>query len=125
MTNTDIETVMTAVKHLTCVTATHAATGQAFRGYEIHIGESSGPDRKRPFAYVDGTSEGAVSVSGRIMGSYLYGMFSDDPFRAAFLSGFGVQSSGRYDETVDATLDALATHLEEHLDVDGLLATVL
>jgi adenosylcobyric acid synthase len=118
----DIETVMTADKHLTRVTATHAATGQAFHGYEIHIGDSSGPDRNRPFAYVDGTAEGAVSANGRVMGSYLHGMFADDAFRAAFLSGFGVQSSGRYDETVDATLDALATHLEKHLDVDGLLA---
>lgn len=58
------------------------------------------------------------------MGSYLHGRFAYDAFRATFLSGFSVQSSGRYDETVDATLDALATHLEEHLDVDGLLAIV-
>jgi adenosylcobyric acid synthase len=118
----DIETVMTPDKQLTRVAATHTATGQAFHGYEIHIGESIGPDRKRPFAHVEGAAEGAVSPNGRVMGSYLHGMFADDAFRAAFLSGFGVQSSGRYDETVDATLDALATHLEEHLDIDGLLA---
>ncbi|MFV0513210.1 MAG: cobyric acid synthase [Jhaorihella sp.] len=117
----DIETLMTPNKHLTRVRATHAATGHGFHGYEIHIGESTGPDRDRPFAHVAGQPEGAVSREGRIMGSYLHGMFADDAFRAAFLSGFGVRSESRYDAGVEQTLDALADHLEAHLDVPGLL----
>jgi adenosylcobyric acid synthase len=67
--------------------------------------------------------EGALSADGRIMGSYLHGMFAEDGFRRAFLAGFGVQSGAQsYGAVVQQTLDALADHLEAHLDVPGLLA---
>jgi adenosylcobyric acid synthase len=118
----DVETVMTPDKRLTTVRATHAATGLPFDGYEIHIGRSDGPDRARPFGFVDGEPEGAVSADGRVAGSYLHGMFRDDAFRAAWLAGFGVASEGSHGAGVEAALDALAAHVEAHLDVDGLLA---
>jgi len=118
----EIDTVMTGDKRLTETRATHAATGREFRGYEIHIGRSEGPDRARPFAHVAGQPEGAATPDGRIAGSYLHGMFRDDGFRAAWLGGFGAQSAGRYDSTVEAVLDGLARHMETHLDVTGLLA---
>jgi adenosylcobyric acid synthase len=117
-----VETVMTGDKRLCAVRARHAASGLGFSGYEIHIGRSEGPDRAQPFAHVAGAPEGAVSADGRIAGSYLHGMFADDGFRRAWLAGFGVTASGRYGATVEATLDALADHLEAHLDVAGLLA---
>lgn len=117
-----VETVMTPQKSLTEVRATHAGTGAGFDGYEIHIGRSDGPDRTRPFALVDGAPEGAISGDGRVMGSYLHGMFRDDGFRAAWLAGFGVSATASYDAEVEATLEALADHVEQHLDVDGLLA---
>ncbi|WP_289149325.1 cobyric acid synthase [uncultured Salipiger sp.] len=117
-----IDTVMTGDKRLTETRATHAATGLPFDGYEIHIGRSDGPDLARPFAHVDGRPEGATSADGRVTGSYLHGMFRDDAFRAAWLAGFGVAASGRYDATVETVLDALADHMEAHLDVPGLLA---
>jgi adenosylcobyric acid synthase len=119
----DVETVMTPDKRLTAVRATHAATGLPFEGYEIHIGRSDGPDRARPFGFVGGAPEGAVSADGRVAGSYLHGMFRDDAFRAAWLAGFGVASGEHYGAGVEAALDALAAHVEAHLDVDGLLAT--
>lgn len=92
------------------------------QGYEIHIGQSEGPDRSRPFATIDGRGEGAMSPDGKIMGSYLHGLFSSDAFRAAFLAGLGAPSSGLgYDATVEQTLDVLAAHMEQHLDIDGIL----
>ena len=118
----DIDTVMTPAKRLTNVAATHCASGQAFRGYEIHIGKSDGPDRARPFACAEGLPEGAISSCGKVQGSYLHGMFADDAFRAAWLSEFGATSCTSYDATVEATLDKLADHLEAHIDVAGLLA---
>ncbi|MFP4451275.1 MAG: cobyric acid synthase [Rhodosalinus sp.] len=120
----DLRTVMTPKKRLTEVSAVHAATGVAFQGYEIHIGETQGEDRARPFARVEGMPEGAVSGDGRIEGSYLHGMFRNDAFRAAYLAGFGLTAASQgYDTSVDRTLDALAAHLETHLDVDGLFAS--
>ena len=119
----DVATVMTTDKRLTRTHAIHAATGLPITAYEIHIGRSTGPDCARPFAQVDGHDEGAVSANGRVMGSYLHGMFSDDAFRAAFLLDLGVSAPMRnHAAEVEATLDALAAHLERHLDVSGLLA---
>lgn len=118
----DVETLMTPDKRLTRTRATHAATGAAMDGYEIHIGRTEGPDRRSPFAHVAGQPEGAVSTDGRIMGSYLHGMFAGDAFRAALLAGFGVASGLTYGAEVEAVLDRLADHLEAHLDVAGLLA---
>ena len=118
----DVVTVMSAEKRLTRTSAIHAASGAAMEGYEIHIGRTEGPDRARPFALVDGAPEGAVSADGRIMGSYLHGMFTGDAFRAAFLGGLGAASVAGYGQGVEEVLDALADHMETHLDVAGLLA---
>ena len=117
-----VETLMTPHKNLTEVTARHATLDVPFEGYEIHKGETDGPDCARPFAYVEGRAEGAVSADGRVSGSYLHGMFSGDTFRARWLADLGVSGSDQsYEQSVEATLDALANHLEKHLDVDGLL----
>ncbi|NDV99292.1 cobyric acid synthase [Salipiger sp. PrR002] len=119
----DVETVMTAEKRLTRVRATHAASGMPLDGYEIHIGQTDGPDCARPFAMVDGAPDGAISLGGRITGSYLHGLFADDAFRSHWLDGLGVSRSDlRYEAKVDSVLDALADHMEQHLDVPGLLA---
>ncbi len=118
----DVVTVMSAEKRLTRISAIHAASGAAMEGYEIHIGRTEGPDRARPFAMVNGAPEGAVSADGRIMGSYLHGMFTGDTFRAAFLGGLGAASVAGYGQGVEAVLDALADHMEAHLDVAGLLS---
>ncbi len=119
----DVATVMTADKRLTRSTAVHRASGLTVEGYEIHIGRTEGPDCARPFAMLDGRAEGATSPDGRVTGSYLHGMFTDDSFRAAWLRGLGAAASGlAYAAGVEAVLDDLADHLEAHLDVGALLA---
>jgi len=118
----DVATVMHADKHLTQVAAVHSASGLPVAGYEIHIGETHGPDCARPFATVDGRAEGAISADGRITGSYLHGLFASDAFRASFLAMLGAAPSGlAYGAGVEQALDALADHLEAHVDVAGLL----
>jgi adenosylcobyric acid synthase len=119
----NVATVMTADKRLTRVTARHANSGQLVEGYEIHIGQTDGPDRARAFATVDEAPEGAMSPDGRVTGSYLHGLFAADMFRRGFLAGLGI-GAGRqsYDAVVETTLDALADHLGAHLDLDGLFA---
>ncbi|GGE60675.1 cobyric acid synthase [Actibacterium pelagium] len=118
----DVATTMTPDKRLTRVTAKHAASGSNVQGYEIHIGRTDGADRARPFAYVDGQPEGAVSANGKIIGSYLHGLFSDDGFRSEFLDTLGVSAGSlAYGAEVEKTLDALADHMEANIDVDGLL----
>ena len=119
----DVTTVMTPQKSLTRVTAVHAATSQPIDAYEIHIGHTEGADCARPFARVVGTDEGAISADGRVQGSYLHGLFTSDAFRSAFLARLGIAATGEpYRGKVESALDALADHIETHLDVEGLLA---
>ena len=118
-----VDTVMSADKQVTLTEARHSASGEAVRGYQIHIGRSTGPDRARPMFEIAGEPEGAVSADGQVMGSYLHGMFGEDGFRAAFLGSLGGRPGDiRHRQQVEATLDALADHLEAHADCDGLLA---
>jgi adenosylcobyric acid synthase len=72
---------------------------------------------------VAGQPEGALRADGRIMGSYLHGMFTEDAFRRAFLVGLGaVPGHASYGAVVEETLDALADHLAVHVDCGRLLA---
>src|SRR5262245_43890824 len=118
----DVVTVMTPQKSLTRVAAVHAETNQPLDAYEIHIGRTEGTDCHRPFARIEGTPEGAVSADSRVQGSYLHGLFASDTFRNAYLARLGVSASGEpYRAKVESALDALADHIETHLDVNGLL----
>jgi adenosylcobyric acid synthase len=122
----NVTTVMTAEKALARVKAVHAATGEVLDAYEIHIGRTEGEDLARPFAIVDTLPEGAVSADALVHGTYLHGLFSSDAFRGAFLAQLGIAASGEhYRAGVDSALQALADHIEKHLDVDGLLALAL
>jgi adenosylcobyric acid synthase len=119
----DVSTVMTADKSLTRVEAVHAETKQPIGAYEIHIGRTEGKDCARPFAFVGGNAEGAVSEDGRVQGSYLHGLFAFDSFRRAYLARLGVAAANEsYGSRVETALDALADHIEQHLDLEGLLA---
>jgi len=119
----DVTTVMTGEKTLTRVTAQHVATRQPIDAYEIHIGRTDGPDRVRPFAMLDGAPEGAISRDGRVYGSYLHGLFASDDFRSSFLRQLDIPvTDQQYRGRVESALDALADHIEAHLDVEGLLA---
>ena len=119
----EVATVMSPDKRLARVTARHVSSGLEVDGYEIHIGRTGGADCARPFAQVGGRDEGAGSRDGRIIGTYLHGLFASDAFRAAYLAGLGIAGSGlRHASLVEQTLEALADHVEAHLDVAGLLA---
>jgi adenosylcobyric acid synthase len=118
----DVETVLSSDKRLEPV---HGATGDGipFSGYEMHMGVTDGPDRARPFARLaDGSSEGAVSPDGRVIGTYIHGLFVDDRQRTAWLTRFAAgRTSISHDALVDDTLDRLAAHLAAHIDLDRLL----
>ena len=117
----DIETVMTPEKRLALTDAVDLASGRAVNGYEIHIGQTDGPDTARAWLSIDGRPEGAASPDGRVRGCYLHGLFSADDFRAAWLTEMGGASTVTdYGQTVDDTLDHLARHLETHMDLDRL-----
>lgn len=113
---------MTNDKRLTETHASHVLTGCMITGYEMHIGRSKGPDSARPFARINGQNEGAINLDGRVVGSYLHGIFRGDDFRQAWLASFGITGSNViYAEAVDLVLNDLADWLENHLDISAIL----
>ena len=119
----DIETTLANEKRLEKIEGT-SSDGTPFTGYEMHMGLTAGPDCARPFARLaDGNAEGAMSASGRVIGTYIHGLFADDRQRAAWLARFAPGGTAiAYDALVDDTLDTLAAHLAAHIDIDRLLS---
>jgi adenosylcobyric acid synthase len=115
----DVETTLTADKTTVAVSGREIATGEAVRGYEIHLGATQGPDCARPMVDLGGRLDGARSRDGRVAGTYMHGLFVADGFRRAFLTL--EPSDVAYEADVEAALDALAEHVERYVDVDALL----
>ncbi len=117
----NVETTLRANKTTRKTIATHRLTNTPLKAYEIHLGQTGGPDCARPFALVRGRPEGACSPDGRIQGTYLHGAFESDIFRMAFLSSFGVHAFGpSHTQRTEETIDALARHLESHVDLQRI-----
>jgi adenosylcobyric acid synthase len=124
----NVETILNDNKNLATVSGIDIGSGEKVHGYEMHLGLSEGPDRANPWVCLDDKrTEGALSSDGRVMGSYLHGIFAADGFRQAFLAGLrsGRSSTIAYDMRVEKTLDDLAEHLEKYMDLDALYATSL
>jgi adenosylcobyric acid synthase len=120
-----VETVLTGTKALTLVEGTDCATGERVRGYEMHVGATSGPDCARPMLTIDpARPDGACSADGRAQGCYVHSLFAADDFRASFLARLRparARSALAYDAGVERTLDALADHVAAAVDLEKIL----
>ncbi|MEG3087515.1 cobyric acid synthase [Sphingomonas sp. PB4P5] len=118
----DVTTVLAGDKQVRDVAG--IALGARFSGYEIHLGDTNGPDTARPVGrYDDGRAEGAMSADGLVAGSYVHGLLGAAAQRRAWLARIGVDAVGPDHATdIDAALDAIAAQLEAHVDVDDLIA---
>jgi adenosylcobyric acid synthase len=94
------------------------APGVPVSGYEIHHGEVT------LGAGLDAFPGGARA--GRVLGTLWHGTLEGDEFRASILSLVGDRepSSVRFAEAREARLDLLGDLVEDHLDVDALVALV-
>lgn len=83
-------------------------------GYEIHHGVTTTSGARAPFH--------AISEDGRILGTYLHGLFDHAPYRDALLEAwFGAGAEGEaVEERWEKDLDRLADVLAEHLDLRDL-----
>jgi adenosylcobyric acid synthase len=118
----DIDTVMEPEKTVRNVNAHSLQFDLPLKGYEIHLGRTTGPDCARPATHINGIADGAMSEDGRVFGTYLHGLFGADGFRSALLRSMGIVADALdYNAGVDAALDSIASQLAEVLDVDALL----
>nr|WP_298794274.1 cobyric acid synthase [uncultured Acetobacter sp.] len=129
-----VETVLSEDKHLEDASGSLAGTDAPVSGYEMHIGHTTGADRARPLLVLNGVGEGAISASSQVYGTYLHGVFGGRAARLALLAragGAAFRPGGawyeaalpaHHDDVVEQALDALADHLEAHINLDALLA---
>ena len=119
----DIETTMSDNKILQEVTAQTKQNTISVKGYEIHIGKSSGKDLINSWLTVDGKSVSAATSDGSILGCYIHGIFSNDTFRSNFIESLGATPSNfNFNEKIDSTLDLLSKHVERHVNIDKLIS---
>jgi adenosylcobyric acid synthase len=112
-----VETELAPEKTVRNSTAMSVEYNVPLSGYQIHLGATVGEDCGRPFAIVDGILDGAVSGDGRIIGTYLHGLFASDAYRSELLRSFGLSADRRnYRAGVEHALDEIAEELETHLD---------
>ncbi|MFC3323808.1 cobyric acid synthase [Mesorhizobium cantuariense] len=119
----DVETVMEPEKTVRNVSARSVPFDLPLEGYEIHLGRTTGPDRLRPSAVINGVEDGAVSADGKVIGTYMHGLFGANGFRGKFLESLGIKGGGiDYRAEVEQALDEVAAELETHLDCDAIFA---
>lgn len=120
----DVTTCLTPDKRLVEVEGVLLPENVPVSGYEIHMGRTAGPACARPFSSIAGEREGASSADGHICGTYLHGVLSGGAARQALLNRIGLNAGllRDHDEHVEEALNAWADHLEEHVDIEALLA---
>ena len=119
----NVETVMSPKKNLSLIDAFTIDSKVPVSGYEIHMGQTSGPDCERNWLRLPNRTEGAMNGTRDVRGSYLHGLFNSDLFRSEFLSNLGAASSlVSYQADIENTLDELGEFIEKNLNVDKLIS---
>lgn len=96
-------------------------------GYEIHMGQTTGPDTTRPVMRLAGQNEGARCKDDQVMGTYLHGLFDRPEACSSLLQWAGYQGP---DAAVDLSrlreqgIDQIADAVERCFDFSRLTAVL-
>lgn len=117
-----ISTELAGSKTLANVSAVFGPERVPLKGYEIHVGQSSGPALTRPAFTIEGRGEGALSADGQILGTYLHGIFESAQGCRALLCWAGLDQAETIDYATicEAGMDRLADTLESCLSEQHL-----
>ena len=120
----DIDTVLGAEKRLRPAAGVDVATGMPVTGYEMHLGETTGPGLATPDVAPRPAPRRVRSApTGSSPGAICTAFLPATGSAALFLKGSALPPANlRTSIRVETTLDALADHLERHLDLSALLA---
>jgi cobyric acid synthase CobQ len=131
----NVETRFTHDKVTVQVTGIHRESGIRIEGYEVHMGQTVRGKKVEPLFDIQGfpdfdvRTEGAVSADGRVLGTYVHGVFDSSLFRRYFLNRLrGTRMwralEPRSDSSLDEELDRWADHVAKHLDLATLEAMI-
>jgi adenosylcobyric acid synthase len=105
----------------------------AVDGYEIHLGATAYDEGTRPLFRLrregrdDGIADGARDRTGRVIGTYLHGLFDDDGFRHAMLKALRAAAGlapaaawAAFTAERERRLDRWAAHVRKALDMEEI-----
>ncbi len=119
----EIDTVLEAEKQLRNVRGRLALEDAAVSGYEIHAGVSRGAGLENPVVRLDdGRCDGALSMDGQVLGTYLHGLFENPAACSALLRWAGLREveTPDYHALRERDIERLADLVEMHLDTARL-----
>lgn len=103
-------------------------------GYEIHLGVTEYETGAKPLLQLrregqqQAVIDGATSANGRVIGTYLHGLFDDDEFRHALLRASRAacqlsppRSFANFKAEREARFDRLAAHVRHAIDLNAIL----
>jgi adenosylcobyric acid synthase len=105
------------------------------RGYEIHMGLTTGSGMLNPFEVTQCGSqpcavlEGCMSPDGNVLGTYIHGLFHNDEFRWALLHKLAAKKGKDFSRaigsfSIEEQYDRLAAHVRDSLDM-GLIQRLI
>jgi len=118
----DMETTLRLKKQLRNVEGLLLMDNTPVSGYEIHAGITTGPALDNPALSLSYGMEGAVSLDGKIFGSYLHGLFELPTACASLLRWAGLQNVTvlDYQAIREENIDRLADAVDQYLDTKQL-----
>ncbi|MBC6497328.1 MAG: cobyric acid synthase [Alphaproteobacteria bacterium GM7ARS4] len=130
----DVTTRLMERKILAQSNAIHVKTQQYVHGYEIHMGITKQRQQYQTMLapchtehknkkHID--DHGTTSPCGLVEGCYLHALFANDGFRNAYIQHIThhrLHSNNRlqYQKALEDSLDRLAHHIEQAIDLDAL-----
>ena len=123
----ELHTELEREKQLRNVRGHLTLAAAAVQGYEIHMGRSTGAALEHPLVVLeDGRPDGAISPDGRILGTYVHGLFEEPTACAALLAWAGLGTPvpldhrARREQALERLADAVESSLNVALLLDGL-----
>ena len=127
----DVVTEFVPEKVTLRVAGIHRETGCPIEGYEVHMGRTCVGNGVVPLLEIRadgepvGRTEGAVSVDGRVLGTYVHGLFDAPLFRRTFLNRLRAARGWppldvAAAPSLDQELDHLADFVERYVDLTAI-----
>ncbi len=125
-----VETVLRAPK--TTTLTDFSWDGIPGKGYEIHMGRTEPPagqalvrvERRNGVACTD--QDGCISANGRVIGTYMHGLFDAPAITRCWLAGVGLEDIAvdtlHGPAARDQAYEQLAAHAGRHLDIAAIIA---
>ncbi|MDI2112602.1 cobyric acid synthase [Commensalibacter nepenthis] len=119
----NISTILETSKKLNNVVGQLCIENIECSGYEMHLGATIHHHAYSPLIKLEQErADGVISNDGRVLGTYLHGIFHHNEARRALLNYFGVRAqSFDFSLQIEANLDQWAQHIEQNLDIETLL----